>query len=367
VELLRKSLPSILLVTVILFLSISQTSFAAVGKISEQTGPTEIVRNKKSIDGKINASIEMNDTIVTAKSKAKLVFEDKTTVNITEQSKLVIDDFVYDPNKGSGKLAMRVVLGTARYASGQIAKNDPQQVDVKTPTATVAVRGTDFSMTVDELGRSLIMLLPSCDNKGCVTGAIQVSNDAGSVFMDTAYQTTLVSSLNSAPSTPVIVTIDQANINNLLIIAPPKEVKEDKTKGEAATETALDVNFLNKDFLKYNALEENELAKFNQLDINYLDGNLLTNLLDDSTKALAQSQESMLAQNTLLPGYSEASGLKYGVDDTGKLTLYKIGTHIAQVSVSQEANLQLNIIQDGSPVYQKVNSGGTTTITIIQK
>jgi hypothetical protein len=109
------------------------------------------------------------------------------------------------------------------------------------------------------------------------------------------------------------------------------------------------------------------LAKFNALDINFLDGNLLTNLLDDSTKALAQSQESILAQSTMLPGYSEGSGLKYGVDDTGKLTLYKIGTHIAQISVSQEANLQLNISQDGSPVYQKINSGGTTTITIIQK
>jgi hypothetical protein len=367
VELLQRPLLLILQVIVTTFLLTSQTSFAAVGKISEQTGPTEIVRDKKSISSAVNSAVQMNDTIITAKSKAKLVFEDKTTVNITEQSKLVIDDFVYDPKKGSGKLAMKVVLGTARYASGQIAKNDPQQVNVKTPTATVAVRGTDFSMTVDELGRSLIMLLPSCDNKGCVTGAIQVSNDAGTVFMDTAYQTTLVSSLNSAPSAPVIVTIDQANINNLLIIAPPKEVKEDKTKSETATETALDINFLNKDFLKYNALDTNELAKFNALDINFLDGNLLTNLLDDSTKALAQSQESILAQSTMLPGYSESSGLKYGVDDTGKLTLYKIGTHIAQVSVSQEANLQLNIIQDGSPVYQKVNSGGTTTITIIQK
>jgi hypothetical protein len=88
VELLRKPLLLILQVATITFLLISQTSFAAVGKISEQTGPTEIVRDKKSIDGKVNSTIEMNDTIVTAKSKAKLVFEDATTVNITEQSKL---------------------------------------------------------------------------------------------------------------------------------------------------------------------------------------------------------------------------------------------------------------------------------------
>ena len=143
-------------------LSTSLTNFAAVGKVTEQTGPTEIVRDKKSIPSAVNTGIEMNDTIITARAKAKLTFEDSTTINITEQSKLVVDDFVYDPKKGTGKLAMKVVLGTARYASGQIAKTNPQQVAVNTPTATVAVRGTDFSMTVDELGRSLIMLLPSC-------------------------------------------------------------------------------------------------------------------------------------------------------------------------------------------------------------
>ena len=229
------------LVIATLLLSISPISLAAVGKITEQTGPAEIVRNKKSMPSSVNSGVEMNDTIVTAKAKAKLTFEDNTTVNITEQSKLVIDDFVYDPKKGAGKVAMKVVLGTARYASGQIAKNNPQAVDVKTPTATVAVRGTDFSMTVDELGRSLIMLLPSCDEKkkACVTGAIIVKNDAGEVFMNEPYQATIVSSLSTPPSSPVIVSIDQANINNLLIVAPPKEIKELQLEAKTALDLSL--------------------------------------------------------------------------------------------------------------------------------
>ena len=100
-----------------LLLSVSPTSFAGVGKVTEQTGPTEIVRNKKSIPSSLNTGVEMNDTIVTAKAKAKLTFEDNTTVNITEQSKLVIDDFVYDPKKGAGKVAMKVVLGTDRKST----------------------------------------------------------------------------------------------------------------------------------------------------------------------------------------------------------------------------------------------------------
>jgi hypothetical protein len=340
-----------------------------VGRVVEQTGPTEIVRNKKSTPSTVNAPVEMNDTIVTARAKAKLEFEDKTTVNITEQSKILIDDFVYDPRKGSGKLAMKMVQGTARYASGQIAKNSPQNVNITTPTATVAVRGTDFSMTVDELGRSLVMLLPSCDNRGCVTGAIVVSNDAGSVFMDVAYQTTIVTSLTTPPSSPVVVTIDQANINNLLIVTPPPEIKnnEDQQK-EAEQRTVLDVNFLNRDLLKYDELDQDELKKFVELEINFLDVELLANMLDLSNQQLAASQEAMLAEKTMLPNYSAATGLVYGIsDDESQLILRKQTTHTAQIAVDREADAMINITQDGAPLTQQVNRGGTTVITVVQK
>ena len=60
-------------------------------------------------------------------------------------------------------------------------------------------------------------------------------------------------------------------------------------------------------------------------------------------------------------------GLKYAVTDDGKLVLIKMAQHTAIVTVNKEANLVLNITQDSVPLYQKVNSGGTTTINIIQK
>lgn len=344
---------------------LSTNSNAAIGSVTEQTGPTEIVRNSKSIESKQNSSIEMQDTVVTAKSKVLLTFEDHTTVKITEQSKLLIDDFVYDAKKGSGKLALKVALGTARYASGQIAKSNPQSVNIQTPTATIAVRGTDFSMTIDELGRSLVILLPSCDAKSCVTGAIEVSTEAGAVFMNQAYQTTLVTSRSEAPSKPIIIPMDQANINNMLIISPPKQLEEQKIQQDA--KTALDVNFLDKDLLKYDALDQDELKKFSMLDINYLDFNLLPNILDEANAALAASQEQMLEESTMLPGYNPGLGLKYGIDENGKLILYKISAHTAQITMDKEQSAMINITQDGSALFQKVNSGGTTTITINQK
>ena len=331
----------------------------------EQTGPTEIVRNKKSLSSSVNSPVEMLDTIVTARARAKLEFADKTTVNITEQSKILIDDFVYDPKSGSGKLAMKMVQGTARYASGQIAKNSPQNVNVSTPTATVAVRGTDFSMTVDELGRSLVMLLPSCDAKSCVTGSISVSNDAGETILDVAYQVTVVTSLSAPPSAPVIVQIDAVNINNMLIVSPPPQVRETL---QDVQQTALDINFLNQDLLKFDELDVNYLEKFKRLDLNFLDLDFLVNLLDLSNRRLSASLEAMSREASLLPSYDPESGLRYFFnEDESKVTVRLNTAPMAEVTVGVEHDAMVTINQRGWAVTQQINRGGTTIINITQR
>jgi hypothetical protein len=360
------------LVLAIVFLSFNPiNSFAGVGKVTEQTGPTEILREKKSIPSSVNTGVEMNDTVSTARGKAELTFDDKTTVKLTEHSKLIIDDFVYDPKKGTGKLALNMAMGTARYASGQIAKNNPQQVAIKTPTATIAVRGTDFSMTVDELGRSLVILLPSCDSKGCVTGAIEVSNLAGVVLLDVPYQATLVSSTSSPPSQPVVVKLDQANINNMLIISRPPEVKDDTQAGTNKKEKSiLDFNALDVDLLKFSALDNNKLDNNKELDRNDLDTDLLAyNALNELDR-----QNASLLSNELdipvLPGYAanKSLGLLYYFnDDSSKVTLYKAGTHTATATFDTTRSATFTLVQDGQTIIQNVNKGSTSTLTITQR
>ena len=178
----------------------------------------------------------MADEIKTQAGKAGIQFSDNTQVKINENSKLVIDEFVYDPkNKDAGKLALNMASGTARYASGAIAKNNPSKVAINTPTASIAVRGTDFSMTVDELGQSTIILLPSCPkvwvdvDRDCKTGVIEVSNDAGSVVMNRPFQGTKVESRNTPPMKPTILSLSVDAINNLLIVSPPKEIVKEKS------------------------------------------------------------------------------------------------------------------------------------------
>lgn len=191
-------------------------SFANAGKITEVEGTAiEIKRGNSTVKGSMGTTIESNDTVsVGSKTKITITFADNSTAKISENSKLVIDDFVYDP-KGSSKSAMRVGLGTVRMASGGIAKQNSQNVNIRTPTAAIAVRGTDFAMTVDELGRSTVVLLPTCRNDqeaqrvelpgNCTCGAIDVTTGAGKVSMDSPFYATHVDSNQETPITPVRV------------------------------------------------------------------------------------------------------------------------------------------------------------------
>lgn len=190
---------------------------ANIGKITELQGTAvEIKRAGKTFKADKNTAIEADDTVsVGSGTKLTITFADESTAKISENSKLIIDDFVYDPKKGSGKSAMRVGLGTVRMQSGGIAHNNSKNVNIATPTATIAVRGTDFAMSVDELGRSTVVLLPTCpDDKeatrvelpgNCKCGAIDVDTAAGRVSMDSPFYATYVANAQETPLTPVRV------------------------------------------------------------------------------------------------------------------------------------------------------------------
>jgi hypothetical protein len=222
---------------VICLLLISTISWAAIGSVVDTKGTScSIERGKQKLPGDKGVGIESMDTYITGSCVANITFKDDTKVKVTENSRLLIDDFIFDPKQSdAGKLALKVGMGTVRYASGQIAKNNPQKVDIKTPTATIAVRGTDFNMTVDETGQSLIILVPSCkegekikqyelEENQCKVGKIDVITVGGTVSLDKAFEATYVTSANLPPTPPVIINTVEGNISNSLIIAKPQEV-----------------------------------------------------------------------------------------------------------------------------------------------
>ena len=229
---------------------------ATIGDVILQEG-TGVIERKDGdeFSSRIDLDIFSYDT---NRSRQNCIeFVDDTRVDVTEHSKLIIDEFVYDPNTKTGALSLKASLGTVRYASGQIAKNSKQNVKIKTPTATIGVRGTDFSMTIDEIGSSTIILLPSCDTSGnCYVGEIDVTSDAGQVIMNQAFQATVVETPDSKPMKPVKLEIDENLIGNLLIISKPREIEEQQTKERLSIiANALDLDFLEFEELNVDYLE----------------------------------------------------------------------------------------------------------------
>lgn len=209
-------------------LLLSGSVWANIGSVTELSGVATIKRGKDTITVAKGTVIETNDKVETKNGKVKIVFKDDTTVSVTEHSALVIDDFVYDPKSGAGKLGLKAAGGTVRYVSGALAK-DPKQVKINTPTAAIAVRGTDFVMSVNETGASMVILMPTCDwetsaVKGvtCGSGKIEVESGPNLVSLDRPYQATLVETAGLPPTPPITVNLFGAAIGNNLQIAPPR-------------------------------------------------------------------------------------------------------------------------------------------------
>ena len=279
---------------VIILWCLAFSSYAnIIGDVILHTGNAVIEQDGVDVDSEEGLDVFSYNTVKTGKGKVAIGFIDDTRVDVTEHSKLVIDEFVYDPNTKTGSLSLKAALGTIRYASGQIAKTNPTNVQIKTPTATIGVRGTDFTMTVDEIGSSTIILLPSCDTNGfCFVGEISVESDAGQVIMNTAFQATTVETISSAPLKPVLLSLEENFITNLLIISQPREIEEAEQQAEyERTATALDVDLLafdelDKSMEDYIKEQEGE-DDVGQLDRDFLAQNFLGNILDQLNVQLA--------------------------------------------------------------------------------
>ena len=209
-------------------LFIATVSNADIGSVTTVTGTAIIKRGSSVVTIAKGTLVEMNDRVETKNGEVNITFKDDTSVKVTASSALVIDDFVYDPKTKSGKLGLKAAEGTVRYVSGNIAHNNPNAVNIKTPTAAIAVRGTDFVMSVDETGKSAVILMPTCEISGgvnlkglvCGSGKIDVESGGQIIRMDKPYQATLVETLSAPPLPPVVVELMNTPIGNNLMLSP---------------------------------------------------------------------------------------------------------------------------------------------------
>ena len=360
-------------VTYVLFsLMVVQPLLADIGEITELRGDGAIIRDD-TIPAELKSDIQQMDDVRTANGRLGITFIDDSQVRLTEHSKLIIDEVIFDPNPDKSKMAMQFASGTARFITGKIGQINKQNIEISTPTAQIGIRGTDFTVTVDEFGRSLVILLP--DLNGLPSGEIVVATAMGQVTLNKPYQSTVTTVWEQGPTRPVILDLTLDLIDNLLIVSPPKKnEKLEQNEGERGSDGS-STNLLDFDALDYAELDIDLLEEnfdFNELDIDYLGTNFLEDLLE-VIETIDELEDSALQQVGVSP--VDIKGTLFGQDSTTQITTFGDAELLTLIrAVNQSVRLDINgqtgyniiLEQDGKSYNVIIGSGNDVTISIRQ-
>ena len=369
----------------ILATSLLFSSFAFadnIGDITEHKGSGGITREGESFTTELGLGVQQMDAIETAKGRIKLTFLDDTVLRLVEHTEVILTKYYFDPNNTKdNSLGMKFVSGTARFATGGLGLVPKENIVITTPTATIAVRGTDFTTTVDELGRSLVILLPetecTIDGDCSPSGAITVTNEGGTVSLTEAYQATMVSSFDKIPTQPV--TLDNINlnmINNMFIVSPPQEIKEaveEESRSSDSSTSLLDFTELDQDLLKEDWEEED--LEYTELDMDLLDVDFLqdvlvaieeVNILKRSTRSAQASSGTADIQGTTV-GFDKDTQYNTIIDQgMGQIWFYREVNGIISVKIPIDSNTTLRSENEGKENLITVGDGQSIVIIIRQ-
>ena len=341
-----------------------------IGTISELRGNGEVVRQGTTdkLLAELALGIASYDDVRTGNGRMAIEFLDSSVVRLTEHSKIVIDDFVYDPDPNKSKLALNMASGTARFITGRLAGIKKENIFIKTPSATIGIRGTDFTTTVDELGRSLVILLP--DAMGNASGEISVTTWSGTEILDKPFQATMVSTFESQPTKAVVLgNLTLALIDNMLIVNKPPAIVEAEAEQRGESTSDLDRDFfedapdLDKDFLE----EEEEITR---LDIDLLSFDFLVDLLammDTGSKKKKEAGGELqgIELSGIIPGFDPELQV-YTFVEGSYLFFVHHGTNVFDIGVDKYAATYLNVNSVETVMEVEVNGAGDNTIIIFQ-
>jgi len=175
-----------------------------IGTIGIVIGQADVVN--RNIDLKIKENIYFGDVIRTgAQTNLQILFEDETVFTIGENTEIVINEFIYDPNQNNelNKISAEVMQGSLKVVTGLISKENPENLLITLPTGVLATRGTEVQALVKPGQNDVVVLLgPGPNNAaGERAGSVEVSNNQGSVFMDQQFSFTSIV-FNQPPTLP---------------------------------------------------------------------------------------------------------------------------------------------------------------------
>ena len=343
---------------------VSSSLYADIGSISELRGNGEVLRsqNGDKLLAELSLGILSNDDVRTGNGRMAIQFLDDSVIKLTEHSKIVVDEYIYDPNPSKSRLALNMASGTARFITGKLGKIDKKNISISTPSAQISIRGTDFTTTVDEIGRSLIILLP--DEDGTSSGEITVETAAGIEILNQPFQATMVSVSEAPPTKPVtLVNMTLGFINNLLIINPPDKVQEAVEEQNTKSTNVLDVDFLEENFDE-DELDEDEL-EIDRLSIDLLNVDFLIDLLAFIEGEDEVSKIGDVTIEGIIAGYDPKAQV-YSFVEGEMLTFVRSVENTVDLQIEKRSAYNIQILSAGKFIDITVNGGGDGTIIINQ-
>ena len=116
-----------------------------IGVVDKVENEANIVSGDNATAAIIGTPVHMRDELRTgAEGRLKITFRDETVLTLGEKASVVIDRYVYDPDRQVGETILQATKGAFRFASGRIKAMKQSKIAVSTPVADIGVRGTEF-------------------------------------------------------------------------------------------------------------------------------------------------------------------------------------------------------------------------------
>lgn len=187
-----------------------------VGIVKEATGEGTITHANGVVEKiAVGTPVYEGDIIETKGDGAvNITFVDETTFAVSENARLAIDEYVFDPASLSGETNFSVLRGVFVFTSGLIGREDPDDVKIDTPVGSIGIRGTTIMGTINPNGESHVTV---------VEGAIVVKNGSGEQTLSQQFETVKLAGFNDAISNEGVLqaqTVSE-NYNVLRAVSAP--------------------------------------------------------------------------------------------------------------------------------------------------
>lgn len=122
-----------------------------IGRVKVVRGQVTVERAGAALPASVGMRLQTSDTIRTGDDgSVGITMDDDSLLSAGPNTVLVLDRYAFDPTTNQGRLSTTVNKGTLAVISGRIAKQSPDAMTVRTPTAVLGVRGTTFAVVVNE-------------------------------------------------------------------------------------------------------------------------------------------------------------------------------------------------------------------------